>query len=141
MEPTMSPEQMQMAGGILAFLGWFFFIIVLMCVIGYLIWALCVAIIAKKLGMSFGTSLLMAIIPIANLVLLAQMAKKPIWWILLMLFPLTSLAIYVVVWEVIAERMGKPSAWGTFIMLIPVANIVYFFMLTFADEPKAVPAK
>ena len=141
MESTMTPEQMQMVGGgILAFLGWFFIIIVLMCVVGYLIWALCVAIIAKKLGMPFGTSLLMAIIPIANLVLLAQMAKKPIWWILLMLFPITSLAIYVIVWEVIAGRMGKPAEWGTYIMLIPVANLVYFFMLVFADAPAAKKA-
>jgi len=56
------------------------------------------------------------------------------------LIPLTSAAFLVITWESIAEKMGKPAAWGAYIMLIPFVNVIYFFMLTFADEPKAVPA-
>ena len=142
MDPnTVSPEQMEIvAGSGAALLGGIVFAVLAICVVIYLVWALCVAIIAKKLGMSFGTSLLMAILPIANMILLLQMAKKPLWWVILILIPLTSAAFLVITWESIAEKMGKPAAWGAYIMLIPFVNVIYFFMLTFADEPKAVPA-
>jgi hypothetical protein len=135
---TMTPEQMQMmGGGILAVLGGIFLLVILVfSVIG----GLCVANIAKKLGMSFWTSFIMAIIPIANMVLLAQMARKPIWWIVLMLIPLVNIVIFIIVWMAIAENMGKPSWWGV-MLFIPIVGLVFFLMLVFADAPKAVPAK
>ena len=130
---------MQAAMGMAAIVGLGIFLVVFL--VFSVIGGLCVANIAKKLGMSFWTSFIMAIIPIANMVLLAQMAKKPLWWVILMLIPFVNIIILILVWMAIAERMGKPSWWGVMIILVPIANIVFFLMLTFADDPKAVPTK
>lgn len=134
----MNPEQMQAAMGMAVLLGLGIFLVIFLVL--NTLGSLCVANIAKKLGMSFWGSFVMAFIPVANMVLLAQMAKKPIWWIVLMLIPIVNIAIFIIVWMAIAERMGKPSWWGVMITLVPIANIIFFLMLTFADAPVAKKA-
>ena len=139
MEPTqINPEQMQAALGMATLIGGI--IILGVFLVFYLVGCLCVANIAKKLGMSFWNSFIMAIIPIANMVLLAQMAKKPLWWVILMLIPIVNLIIFIIVWMAIAENMGKPSWWGV-MLIVPLIGLIFFLMLVFADVPKAVPAK
>jgi len=140
MEPMpmeMTPDQAAAVGGIVALISGIFLLVFL---VFYILGCLCVANIAKKLGMSFGLSFIMALIPIANMVLLAQMAKKPIWWVILMLIPLVNLIIFIIIWMAIAENMGKPSWWGVIITLVPVVGLIFFLMLTFAPAPAAKKA-
>jgi Family of unknown function (DUF5684) len=51
-------------------------------------------------------------IPIANLFLMLGIAKKPMWWFLLLLVPLVNIVIAIMVWMAMAEAQGKPSWWG-----------------------------
>ncbi len=129
----MTPDQMEMVGGgILAVIGGIFLLVSL---VFYLLGCLGVANIAKKLGMSFWGSFVMALIPIANLILLAQMARKPIWWIILMLIPLVNIIIFILVWMAISGNMNKPSWWGVIIILVPLVGLIFFLMLVFAEAP------
>jgi hypothetical protein len=48
-----------------------------------------------------------AIIPIYNLVVLLQIAGKPVWWILLMLIPIVNIVIGVMVWHGVSTNFGK----------------------------------
>src|SRR5690349_6678024 len=66
----------------------------------------CLMVIAKKTGRT--TDLRMAWVPIAQIVLMCQIAKKPVWWVLLFLVPCVNIVIAVIIWMGIAEARGKP---------------------------------
>lgn len=104
--------------------------ILIVYLVAYAFFAFCLAKIAEKLGKPFGQAFIMAIIPIANLVLMLQLAGKPIWWIILMLIPLVNIVIFALVWMGICEKRGRP-AWQGILMFVPVANLVIFLMLAF----------
>jgi len=74
----------------------------------------------------------LAWIPIANVFLMLQIARKPIWWIILCLIPLVNIIILIVIWMGIAEARGKPSWWGI-LMIVPIANLIVPGYLAWAD--------
>ena len=86
------------------------------------------------MGKPFGESFVMAIIPIANLILMLQLASKPWWWIFLMLIPIVNVILWIIVWMKISEARGKPGWWGILIVLLPVVNIILFLILAFGKE-------
>ena len=74
----------------------------------------------------------LAWIPIANIVLMLNIAKKPIWWIVLFLIPVVNIIFIIIVWMAMAEARGKPSWWGI-LMIVPVANLITPGVLAWAD--------
>ena len=74
----------------------------------------------------------LAWIPIANIVLMLSIAKKPMWWIVLFLIPLVNIGVAVVVWMAVAEARGKPNWWGI-LALVPGVNIVVPGYLAWSD--------
>lgn len=74
----------------------------------------------------------LAWIPIANLILLLNIARKPIWWIILFLIPLVNIIIVIVVWMGVAEARNKPSWWGI-LMIVPLVSIIVPGYLAWAD--------
>jgi len=74
----------------------------------------------------------LAWIPIAHLFLMLMVAKKPLWWFILMLIPLVNLVILIIVWMAIAEARGKPNWWGV-LLIIPVVGLVVPGYLAWAD--------
>ena len=113
---------------------------IIVWVVFYVFFAYCLARLAVKRGMPFGSSFIWAIIPIANVFLLLKLGDKPMWWFILMLIPIVNIVIMIVTWMAIAEKLGKPGWWGVMIGLVPIANIVFFLMLVFGDA-KAQPAQ
>lgn len=105
----------------------------------YLFFAFVLAKIAEKIGMVFKSSLILALIPIANLILLLQMALKPMWWIVLLLIPYVNILFFAIVWGAIAKRRGKPGWWGV-LMLIPFVNFIMMLMLAFEGKAVQQPA-
>ena len=94
----------------------------------YVYTAICLMMIAKKTGTANGW---MAWIPIANIILMLQLAKKPIWWIILLLIPLVNIVIGIIVWMKIAEARGKPSWWGI-LLIVPGVNLIVPGYLAFS---------
>jgi len=74
----------------------------------------------------------LAWIPIANLILMLNIAKKPMWWIVLFLIPIVNIVIAIMVWMAVAEARGKPSWWGI-LTIIPVANLIVPGVLAWSD--------
>lgn len=74
----------------------------------------------------------LAWIPIANLILLLNISKKPIWWIILFLIPLVNIIIVIIVWMGVAEARNKPSWWGI-LMIVPLVSIIVPGYLAWAD--------
>ena len=59
-------------------------------------------------------------IPIANIILMLNIAKKPLWWIILFFIPLVNL-VMIVLCMAIAEAVKKPNWWGI-LMIVPVVE-------------------
>jgi len=74
----------------------------------------------------------LAWIPIANIVLMLNIAKKPIWWIILFFIPIVSLVMAIIVWMAVAEARGKPNWWGI-LLIVPVVGLAVPGYLAWAD--------
>jgi|SRR3989338_6931835 len=121
-EFMMSPEVSSAAvAGIMA-------IYLVVLVVGYVYMAICFQVIAKKTATA---NPWMAWVPIANLVLMLNIAKKPVLWILLMLIPLVNLVIFIIVFMKIAEARGKPG-WVGILMIVPFVNLILPAYLAFS---------
>lgn len=117
----------EMAG--LAFAGAFLFIFFLFFAAFYVYMALALSTIAKKTNTE---NPWLAWIPIVNIVLMLNIAKKPIWWIILCFVPLVNIVIIIIVWMAIAEARGKPNWWGI-LMIVPFVNLIVPGYLAWAD--------
>ncbi len=94
----------------------------------YIYMAICLMTIAKKTNTA---NAWFAWIPILNIILMLAIAKKPIWWIILMFIPFVNIIIGVIVWMAIAEARGKPN-WMGILMIVPVANVIVPGYLAFS---------
>ena len=97
--------------------------------VGYVYVALALQTIAQKTNTA---NAWLAWIPIANIILMLEIAKKPIWWIILFFIPLVNLIMSIIVWMGIAEARGKPNWWGI-LLIIPVVNIIVPGYLAWSD--------
>ena len=111
-----------LAGGFLMF-----FLVFMLAV--YVYTALALSTIAEKTNTENGW---LAWIPIANVILMLSIARKPIWWIVLCLIPLVNIVILIMVWMGIAEARNKPSWWGV-LMLVPVVSLIVPGYLAWSD--------
>ncbi len=110
-------------------LGGFMFIFLIFCLISYVYIALALQTIAQKTNTENGW---LAWIPIANIILMLNIAKKPIWWIVLFLIPLVSLVMAIIVWMGVAEARNKPSWWGV-LLIVPVVGLIVPGYLAWSD--------
>jgi len=74
----------------------------------------------------------LAWVPIANAILMLQIAKKPLWWIILFAIPIVNIVIVIMVWMGVAEARQKPNWWGI-LTIVPVVNIVVPGYLAWSD--------
>jgi len=71
-----------------------------------------------------------SIIPIYNLIVLMEIAGKPIWWFLLFMIPFVNIVIAIMVYIEIAARFGKGGGFAVGLILLP---FVFFPMLGFGS--------
>lgn len=74
----------------------------------------------------------LAWVPIANAILMLQIAKKPLWWIILFVIPIVNIVIVIMVWMGVAEARQKPNWWGI-LAIVPVVNVVVPGYLAWSD--------
>ena len=70
------------------------------------------------------------IIPIYNLIVLLQIVKKPVWWIILFLIPVVNLIIGIVVAYLLIRHFGKP---GWHVVLYILFSFIYLPYLAFSS--------
>lgn len=83
-------------------------------VVAYVWTALCLYFIAKKTNTA---NPWMAWVPIANVFLMLNIAKRPLWWFVLMLIPLVNFVILIIVMMDMIKARGRP-AWHVVLMLL-----------------------
>ena len=74
----------------------------------------------------------MAWIPIANLILWANIARKPIWWGILCIVPFVNFVFMILLWMAIAEARNKPNWWGI-LMIVPLVQFIVPGYLAWSD--------
>jgi len=80
-----------------------------------------------------------SIIPIYNVIVLLQIADKPIWWILLMLIPIVNLVIAIMVMIAVAQKFGKGAGFGLGLAFL---GFIFFPILGFGNatyQPAVTP--
>ena len=60
------------------------------------------------------------IIPIYNIIVILQIARKPIWWIILLFIPLVNIIISIIVAIEIAKGFGKGTGFGLGLAFLPI---------------------
>lgn len=112
----------------------------------YIYMAICLMKIAKKTGTANGW---FAWIPILNMILMIQVAKKPMWWIIMFFIPFVNVIFAILLWMAVAEAIGKPG-WVGILMIVPIANFIVPGYLAFSNmenqvsnfaSPQAPPAQ
>jgi len=71
-----------------------------------------------------------AIIPIYNLVVLLEIIKKPLWWIILLLIPIVNFIVIIIVYVELAKAFGKGVGFAIGLILL---GIIFFPILGFGD--------
>jgi hypothetical protein len=95
----------------------------------YVYFALAFSTIARK---TYTPNTWYAWVPILNMVLLLNVAKKPAWWVLLFFVPFVNIVILVITWMEVAKARGRPDWWGIFI-IAPIANFILPGVLAWTD--------
>jgi hypothetical protein len=71
-----------------------------------------------------------AIVPIYNLIVLLEIAGKPVWWFLLMLIPFVNIVILAMVCISLAKNFGKGAGFGIGLLFL---SPIFYPMLAFGD--------
>jgi Family of unknown function (DUF5684) len=77
-----------------------------------------------------------AIVPIYNVVVMLEIAGKPIWWLLLFFIPCVNIIISIVVSIAVAEAYGKSQAFGIGLALL---GFIFWPILGFGDAKYVGP--
>lgn len=105
----------------------FFIVFLLVVLAAYAFFAFCVMKVAQKTNTD---NAWWAWIPILNVILMLNIAKKPVWWIVLLLIPLVNIVISILVLIGVSEARGKGAVWGIITAFIPIIGWPY---LAFSD--------
>jgi len=109
-------------GGLM--LVWLIFVLAI-----YAYFAICLMKIATKTNTPNGW---FAWVPILNVILMLQIAKRPMWWIILVFIPLVNVIVSILIWMDIAVARGKPN-WIGILMIVPIANVIVPGYLAFSN--------
>jgi hypothetical protein len=113
------------AGGMAMLVGGMFLFVLLFVLVIYVLMAISLMKIANRTGTP---NAWFAWIPILNLVLMLQIAERPMWWLIFWLVPIVNIAGIVlnfVIWIDIAKKLGRSAIWGVLAILIPIIFMPY----------------
>jgi hypothetical protein len=70
------------------------------------------------------------LVPIYNLVVMLQIAGRPLWWLLLLFVPLVNLFVVLVIVMDIAKAFGKGAGFGLGLLFL---GFIFYPILGFGD--------
>ena len=114
----------------------------------YIYMAICLMLIAQKTNTKYSW---LAWIPIANVFLMAMIAKRPWWWALIIVIAfavaaammngplgwlgwviyLAAVVLTIIIWIGICQARNRPG-WWVILLLIPIVNLVILGVLAFS---------
>ena len=115
--------------------GMFLLVMFVVFVALYVYMAYCLQQIAKKTNTPNDW---LAWIPIPNIVLMVQIARLPLWWIVGLFIPFVNIGVIIYLWWKIAEARNRPG-WWSILMLISPVNLVLMWFLAFREGTSQPP--
>ena len=109
-------------GELIALLGAYFAFILIMIVFAI--------VVQWKIYTKAGKPGWACIIPIYNIIVLLEIIKKPIWWIVLLLIPIVNIVIMIIIMIQLAKAFGKSTAFGVGLIFF---GIIFMAILAFGD--------
>ena len=109
-------------GELMALLGAYFAFILIMIVFAI--------VVQWKIYTKAGKPGWACIIPIYNIIVLLEIIKKPIWWIVLLLIPIVNIVIMIIIMIQLAKAFGKSTAFGVGLIFF---GIIFMAILAFGD--------
>lgn len=71
-------------------------------------------------------------VPILQVLLMLNIAERPLWWIILFLVPIVSIVVFIIVFADICKARDK-SPWLAAGMLVPLVNFGVWGYLGFSE--------
>ena len=72
-----------------------------------------------------------SLIPIYNTVVMLEIARRPIWWLILLFIPIVGIFVSVVIIMDIAKYFGKGAGFGIGLLFLP---FIFYPILGFGDS-------
>ena len=70
------------------------------------------------------------IIPIYNLILMLEIADRPIWWVILFFIPIANLIVSILMYIEVAKKFGKGVGFGIGLTFL---SFIFMPILGFSD--------
>jgi hypothetical protein len=96
----------------------------------YLVVILLIIISMWKIFVKAGKPGWAAIVPIYNLIVILEIAGKPIWWFILLLIPFVNIIVLIMVLISFARNFGKGVGFAIGMLILP---FIFYPMLAFGD--------
>lgn len=123
---------MEDGGGLLG--GVFFLVFFAVFVVAWAFYGYCLKLLADRCGKTENSW--WAWVPLLNIILMLQMADKPIWWIVLFIIPyigaITGLIASILIMIEVCNKIKKP-VWMGVLAVIPPFGIVMLPYLAFTE--------
>jgi len=71
-----------------------------------------------------------AIVPIYNIVVLLEIVKKPVWWLILLLIPIVNFIVIILIYVELAKAFGQGVGFALGLIFL---SIIFFPILAFGD--------
>ncbi len=108
--------------------------------VGLFIYFLIIAffiIVAWKINTKAGKPGWACIVPIYNMIVTLEIVGKPIWWILLLIFPLTAPIFAIWITNLLSKSFGKGVGFTLGLLFLP---IIFYPILAFGSAEYQGPA-
>jgi hypothetical protein len=96
----------------------------------YLVVILLIIISMWKIFVKAGKPGWAAIVPIYNMIVILEIAGKPIWWFILLLIPFVNIIVLIMVLISFAKNFGKGAGFAIGMLILP---FIFYPMLAFGD--------
>lgn len=71
-----------------------------------------------------------AIVPIYNIIVLLEIIKKPLWWIVLLFIPLVNFVVLILIYVELAKAFGKGTGFAVGLLLL---SFIFYPILALGD--------
>jgi hypothetical protein len=96
----------------------------------YLVVILLIIISLRKIFVKAGKPGWAAIVPIYNMIVILEIAGKPLWWFILLLIPGVNIIVLILVYIAFARNFGKGVGFAIGMVILP---FIFFPLLAFGD--------
>ncbi len=79
------------------------------------------------------------IIPVYNIIVMLEIIKRPVWWLILLIIPFVNIVFAIIISMDMAVAFGKSKVWGFFMLFI--LGFIGYPILGFGSAQYSAPSR